>query len=110
VVATGIDNLAPVRQMQPTESSLAELAGRLGNDSRRIADCTERKTPVPPPLESSPLPPTTAQPAKPISEYARHAAPQASIRTAAPLLCAIGSRKTFSISRPFYAARRIKTS
>jgi cell division protein FtsZ len=77
VVATGIDNLAPVRQMQPTESSLAELAGRLGNDSRRIADCTERKTPVPPPLESSPLPPTTAQPEKPTSEYARHAAPQA---------------------------------
>jgi cell division protein FtsZ len=77
VVATGIDNLAPARQMQPTESSLAELAGRLGNDSRRIADCTERKAPVPPPLESSPLPPTTAQPAKPISEYARHAAPQA---------------------------------
>ena len=77
VVATGIDNLAPVRQMQPTESSLAELAGRLGNDSRRIADCTERKAPVPPPLESSPLPPTTAQPEKPTSEYARHAAPQA---------------------------------
>jgi cell division protein FtsZ len=79
VVATGIDNLGPARQTQPAESSLAELAGRLRNDSRRIADRIERSTPLPQ-LESPPLRPTARHPeglpAKPISEYARHAAPQ----------------------------------
>src|ERR1700742_2845258 len=38
VVATGIDNVGPARQTQPAESSLTEIAGRLRNDSRRIAD------------------------------------------------------------------------
>jgi cell division protein FtsZ len=82
VVATGIDNLGPARQTQPAESSLtelAELAGRLRNDSRRIADRIERSAPLPQ-LESPPLRPTArhpeGRPAKPISEYARHAAPQ----------------------------------
>ncbi len=79
VVATGIDNLGPARQTQPAESSLTELAGRLRNDSRRIADRIERSTPLPQ-LESPPLRPTARHseglPAKPISEYARHAAPQ----------------------------------
>jgi cell division protein FtsZ len=77
VVATGIDNLGPARQTQP--SSLMELAGRLRNDSRRIADRIERSAPLPQ-LESSPPRPTArhpeGRPAKPISEYARHAAPQ----------------------------------
>src|ERR1700749_1963239 len=41
VVATGIDNLGPASQTQTAESSLAELAGRLRNDSRRIADRIE---------------------------------------------------------------------
>ena len=79
VVATGIDNLAPARQTHPGESSLTELAGRLSNDSRRIADRIERSAPLPQ-LESPPLRPTArhpeARPAKPISEYARHAPPQ----------------------------------
>ncbi|HMI16463.1 MAG TPA: cell division protein FtsZ, partial [Bradyrhizobium sp.] len=79
VVATGIDNLGPARQTQPAESSLTELAGRLRNDSRRIADRIERSAPLPQ-LESPPLRPTArhpeARPAKPISEYARQAAPQ----------------------------------
>ena len=48
VVATGIDNLAPARQTQPVaETSLTELAGRLRNDSRRIADRIERSAPLP---------------------------------------------------------------
>jgi cell division protein FtsZ len=79
VVATGIDNLDPARQTQPAESSLTELAGRLRNDSRRIVDQIEG-SPPPPPLESPPLRPTARHPeerrATPISEYARHAAPQ----------------------------------
>src|SRR5216684_4465019 len=79
VVATGIDNLGPARQTQAAESSLTELAGRLRSDSRRIADRIERSTPLPQ-LESPPLRPTARHseglPAKPISEYARHAAPQ----------------------------------
>jgi cell division protein FtsZ len=78
VVATGIDNLGPARQTQPGESSLTELAGRLRNDSRRIADQIERSAPLPQ-LESPSLRPTAhpeGRPAKPISEYARHAAPQ----------------------------------
>jgi cell division protein FtsZ len=79
VVATGIDNLGPARQTQPAESSLPELAGRLRNDGRRIADRIERSAPLPQ-IESPPLSPTArhpeGRPAKPISEYARHAAPQ----------------------------------
>jgi cell division protein FtsZ len=45
VVATGIDNLGPALQTQP-ESSLAQLAGRLGSDSRRINDGIERSAPL----------------------------------------------------------------
>jgi cell division protein FtsZ len=78
VVATGIDNLGPARLTQPAESSLTELAGRLPNDSSRIADQIERST-SPPELESLSLRPTAhpeGRPATPISEYAYHAAPQ----------------------------------
>jgi cell division protein FtsZ len=79
VVATGIDNLGQARQTQPTESSLTELAGRLRNDSPRIADRIERTAPLPQ-LESPPLRPTArhpeGRPAKPISEYARQAGSQ----------------------------------
>src|SRR4030081_846931 len=46
VVATGIDNLDPARQIQPAQSSLTELAGRLRNDSSRIADRIERRAPL----------------------------------------------------------------
>src|SRR6478609_2383393 len=51
VVATGIDNLGTTRQPQPAESSLTDLAGRLSNDRRRIADRIERAAP-PPQFES----------------------------------------------------------
>jgi cell division protein FtsZ len=42
VVATGIDNTGHARQPQPAESALRELAGKIRNDSRRIADRIER--------------------------------------------------------------------
>src|SRR6202040_1583066 len=51
VVATGIDNLGAA--LQPAESSLTDLAGRLRNDNRRVADRIERRAP-PPPFESPP--------------------------------------------------------
>ena len=42
VVATGIDNTGHAHKSQPAESALKELAGRIRNDSRRIADRIER--------------------------------------------------------------------
>ncbi|HEY5217458.1 MAG TPA: cell division protein FtsZ, partial [Pseudolabrys sp.] len=45
VVATGIDHANAPRQQQPAESALKELAGKMRNDSRRIAERIER-TPV----------------------------------------------------------------
>ncbi|MDE5452624.1 cell division protein FtsZ [Bradyrhizobium sp. CSA112] len=79
VVATGIDNLGAPRQAQPAEGSLTDLAGRLSNDRRRIADRVERSLP-PPQLEGPSLLPTARQlegrTAKPIAEHARQAAPQ----------------------------------
>jgi len=79
VVATGIDNVGEGRQTQPAEGSLTELAGRLRNDSRRIADQTPRHAPLPqlasPPLRPAARPPE-ARPAKPISETTGHAPPQ----------------------------------
>src|SRR4026209_2755497 len=42
VVATGIDNTGHMRQSQPAESALKELAGKIRHDSRRIADRIER--------------------------------------------------------------------
>ncbi len=78
VVATGIDNLGTTRQTQPA-GSLTELAGRLRNDSHRSAERIERSAPRPQ-LRSPALPPMARHPeglpAKPISEYARHAAPR----------------------------------
>jgi len=78
VVATGIDNLGPARQVQAAESSLSELAGRLRNDSRRIADQIEHSTPLQPPLEGPPCRATArhpeGRPVTPIPEYA-HSAP-----------------------------------
>ncbi len=79
VVATGIDYLGSARQTQPTGGSLAELAGKLGNDSRSVTDRIARGVPL---LQenSSPTRPTARQPevrpTRPISEYGRHAAPQ----------------------------------
>jgi cell division protein FtsZ len=79
VVATGIDNLDPARQTQGAESSLAGLAGRLRNDSRRIAGRIER-SPLLPPLERPPVLPAARHPegraANPNAEYTCPAAPQ----------------------------------
>ncbi|MGY4282795.1 cell division protein FtsZ [Bradyrhizobium sp. LM2.7] len=79
VVATGIDNLDPAQQTQPAESPLTQLAGRLRNDSRRIADRIERGARLPQ-VESPPLRPEAhhpaGQPARPNLEHARDAAPQ----------------------------------
>ncbi|MCP3462491.1 cell division protein FtsZ [Bradyrhizobium sp. CCGUVB23] len=78
VVATGIDNLDPAQQM-PVETSLTQLAGKLRNDSRRIADRIERSAPLPQ-LESPPLRPAArpqaGQPPRPNPEHARQAAPR----------------------------------
>src|SRR6202008_2337856 len=44
VVATGIDNLGTTRRTE-SAATLTELAGRLRNDGRRIADTVERSAP-----------------------------------------------------------------
>ena len=79
VVATGIDNLASTRQAQPAEGSLTDLAGRLSNDRRRIAERIERSVPPqyanPPSLIPAARHPE-ARPARPVAEYARPTAPQ----------------------------------
>ena len=77
VVATGIDNLGSALPTQPAvETSLTELAGRLRNDSRRIADRIERSAPLPQ-VESPPLRPTAQHPEGPSAKpIARQAAPQ----------------------------------
>jgi cell division protein FtsZ len=46
VVATGIDHIGTARHAQPAESALRELAGKIRNDSRRIADRVERSAPA----------------------------------------------------------------
>ena len=47
VVATGIDHANAPRQLQPAETALKELAGRVRSDSRRAVDRIERSpTPV----------------------------------------------------------------
>ena len=75
MVATGIDNLDLARQIQPAQSSLTELAGRLRNDSRPIADRIERSAPLPQ-LESPAAGHPEGRPGNPSSEYAGHTAPQ----------------------------------
>ena len=47
VVATGIDHANAPRAQQPAESALKELAGKMRNDSKRIADRIERTNPQP---------------------------------------------------------------
>jgi len=79
VVATGIDNTGTAHQIQPAESALKELVGKLRNDSHRIAERIER--PAPPPQSERPQQRPTVRhpegrPATPISEHARKAAPQ----------------------------------
>ena len=90
VVATGIDNTGAAHQIQPAESALKDLVGKLRNDSHRIAERIER--PAPPPQSERPQQRPTARhtegrPATLVSEYARKARlRRAMIRTAAPLL------------------------
>ncbi|MBB4365537.1 cell division protein FtsZ [Bradyrhizobium sp. CIR18] len=76
VVATGIDNLDPAQAL-PVETALTQLAGRLRNDSRRIADRIERSAPIPqagsPPLRPQPHHPV-GPPARPALDHARQAA------------------------------------
>ncbi|MBR1330741.1 MULTISPECIES: cell division protein FtsZ [Bradyrhizobium] len=78
VVATGIDNLDPAQAL-PVETALTQLAGRLRNDSRRIADRIERSAPIPqagsPPLRPQPHHPV-GPPARPGLDHARQAALQ----------------------------------
>ncbi|UWU92272.1 cell division protein FtsZ [Bradyrhizobium sp. CB1015] len=78
VVATGIDNLDPAQAL-PVETALTQLAGRLRNDGRRIADRIERSAPLPqagsPPLRPQPHHPV-GPPARPGLDYARQAALQ----------------------------------
>ncbi|MGB8531765.1 MAG: cell division protein FtsZ, partial [Pseudolabrys sp.] len=79
VVATGIDNTGAAHQIQPAESALKELVGKLRNDGHRMAKRTECHA-WPPQSERPQQRPTVrhpeARPAMPISEYARKAAPQ----------------------------------
>jgi cell division protein FtsZ len=76
VVATGIDNLGTGREKPPAaEGSLTDLASRLSNDRRRIADRIEHGAPRPPSL----LPPARhpeVRPARLTVEPARQVAPQ----------------------------------
>ena len=75
VVATGIDNTGATHQIQPAESALQELVGKLRNGSHRIAERIDR--PAPPQSERPQQPPTAHHPeerrATLISEYARKA-------------------------------------
>jgi len=70
VVATGIDNVEATGQTQVAENLLTDLAGRLSNDRRRIADqrgAQPQQFASPPPLRRE---------ARPVAaEHARHAAP-----------------------------------
>ena len=78
VVATGIDNTSAAYQMQPAESALTELAGKLRNESRRIADRIEPSA-TQPHIERPPPRPMArlfGRPAELASKYARQAAPQ----------------------------------
>jgi cell division protein FtsZ len=87
VVATGIDNLEPAREMQPAQTSVTELAGRLRNDSLgndslrndsvRNAERIEQGARLPQ-MSSPPLRPAArASEGRPaISGYVRPAAPQ----------------------------------
>jgi cell division protein FtsZ len=77
VVATGIDNLGSARQMQQTQSSLTELAGRLRNDRSRTAVQTARSAPLPQSQNAPPRPMlrhSEARAIKPISDHVRQAA------------------------------------
>jgi cell division protein FtsZ len=74
VVATGIDNTSAAQHMQPAESALKEFAGKLRNDSHRIAERIERPAPLPQterPQQRPVVRHAEGRAAAPISEYAR---------------------------------------
>ena len=74
VVATGIDAVAVSRSPAQAENALKELAGKLRNDSRRIADRIERTTPpVHPPLQAPPPTPATVAAAAAVESAAQAA-------------------------------------
>jgi cell division protein FtsZ len=73
VVATGIDHSVLKHQPAQAESALKELAGKLRNDSRRIAERIERATPT---MQPAPTPATANTAAV---ESAAHAAVAAAI-------------------------------
>jgi len=75
VVATGIDQANAPRQQAP-ETALKELAGKLRNDSRRIADRVERNVPA---AAQAPLPSTATASAAASVETAAQAAVAAAI-------------------------------
>jgi cell division protein FtsZ len=75
VVATGIDHSAIKHQPAQAESALKELAGKLRNDSRRIAERIERATPT---VQPAPTP-AVATASTAAVESAAHAAVAAAI-------------------------------
>jgi cell division protein FtsZ len=77
VVATGIDHAA-IKQTQPSqaENALKELAGKLRNDTRRMADRVERAPPAPAPAAKPAAAPAAASGS---IESAAHAAVAAAI-------------------------------
>jgi len=83
VVATGIDNLDPAQQALPVETALTQLAGRLRNDGRRIADRIERSATLPQ-VESPPLRPQPHHPVGPPARPGLDYAPQAALQPLDP--------------------------
>jgi cell division protein FtsZ len=79
VVATGIDNTGIMHQQQPAESALKELASKMRNDSKRIADRVERVMPAKPATTVS------APPADTTVYNAAHAAVAAAILPASAI-------------------------
>jgi len=72
VVATGIDHTGTMHQAAPAESALKELASKMRNDSKRIAERVERVSPSKPAMASAPS-------AESVAFNAAHAAVAAAI-------------------------------
>jgi len=79
VVATGIDHSAIKHQPAQAENALKELAGRLRNDSRRVAERIERATPTAQPAPVVPSVTAVATASTAMVESAAHAAVAAAI-------------------------------
>ena len=71
VVATGIDHTGIMHQQQPAENALKELASKMRNDSRRIAERVERVIPQKPATASAAM-----------TESAAHTAAHAAVAAA----------------------------